>query len=110
MTRARYYASELVPTPRPFIITCLQEIIQQVRIALEHSKLYIEIAFWCHGGKQRSVAVGRTAQHILTTLFGNQISVPPIIHEMRYWWSWIPCQVAARKDRNLTTLHYREYG
>jgi hypothetical protein len=62
---------------------------------------YLEVAFWCHGGKQRSVAAAQLAEHVLKVFFGKRIIVPHTKHVMRPWWSWIPCQVQARQERSL---------
>ena len=64
-------------------------------------KEYIEFAFWCHGGKQRSVAMARFVEHVLKVNFRGEISVPHTRHVMRGWWSWIPCQTKARQERSL---------
>ena len=77
------------------------DILTQVKVALDQHKAYIEVAFWCHGGKQRSVAAARLAEHVLKVYFQNRITVPPTKHMMRYWWSRIPCQMRARAERSL---------
>jgi RNase adaptor protein for sRNA GlmZ degradation len=46
----------------------LADILKEVRFALNdkgvRKKQCIEVAFWCHGGKQRSVAAARFAQFV----------------------------------------------
>jgi hypothetical protein len=85
----------------------LLQIVTEVKIALTNEdmtcrrKEYIEVAFWCHGGKQRSVAAARLAEHVLKVFFQDEISVPHTRHVMRPWWSWIPCQMTARQTRSL---------
>jgi hypothetical protein len=85
----------------------LVDILSAVRIALSNEdmtfrqKKYIEFAFWCHGGKQRSVAAARLAEHVLKVYFKGEIMVPHTRHMMRSWWSWIPCQTNARVQRSL---------
>lgn len=107
MTRPRYFASEVAPILRHFIERMLLDIVTDVQIALENEdmacrrKEYIEIAFWCHGGKQRSVAAARLTEHALKVHFKEDIIVPHTRHVMREWWSWIPCQMQARAERSL---------
>ena len=89
----------------------LFDILAEVKAALIMGrKVYLEICFWCHGGKQRSVAAARLAEHVLKVHFGNKIVVPHTRHMMSFWWSWIPCQKEARAERSLPTSLYREYG
>jgi hypothetical protein len=64
-------------------------------------KAYLEVAFWCHGGKQRSVTAARLAEHVLKVYFGKHIIVSHTKHMMRPWWIWIPCQTQAREERSL---------
>jgi RNase adaptor protein for sRNA GlmZ degradation len=45
---------------------------------------HIEVSFWCHGGKQRSVAASRIIEHCLRVFFGDSITVPRTKHMMRY--------------------------
>ena len=97
------------PIPRRFIRRMLADILKEVRFALNdkgvRKKQCIEVAFWCHGGKQRSVAAARLAEHILkvffTTTKHNRIDVPHTKHMMRPWWSRIPCQEQAKVERSL---------
>jgi hypothetical protein len=83
----------------------LADILKEVRFALNdkgvRKKQCIEVAFWCHGGKQRSVAAARIAEYVLKFHFGKRITVPPTKHMMRSWWIRIPCQIQSRKDRSL---------
>ena len=85
----------------------LFEILVEVKKAMaqqkrtSRKKAYLEVAFWCHGGKQRSVAAAILAEHVLKVFFGKRIIVPHTKHVMRPWWSWIPCQVQARQERSL---------
>ena len=79
----------------------LLQILMEVKAAVVQGKDYIEIAFWCRGGKHRSVAAARIAEHILKVSMPDCIKVPRTRHMMRYWWSWIPCQIQARRTRSL---------
>ena len=82
----------------------LVDIFAVVRNAITRKKKYIEIAFWCHGGKQRSVAAARLAEHVLKVFFvkyRHRIHVPHTKHMMRPWWSRIPCQEQAKVERSL---------
>ena len=79
----------------------LLTIVSAVSIARGRGSERMEVAFWCHGGKQRSVAAARLAQHVLKFYFGSLIITPHIRHMMRPWWSWIPCQTLARVERSL---------